>query len=103
MSYDTSFLIQQSQYFSRHITSIDATEKSSYKLCLPIREKCFSDFDVVNIESIYKLLYPNHEIYLTDRFYQESKHMYINGELYITSQSRSKCSAAIVAHWPGVI
>ncbi len=37
------------------------------------------------------------------RFYIECKQLLVNGEEFISSQSRSKRSAAILCHWPGVI
>jgi len=47
-------------------------------------------------------LYPQSEICTFGYFFIfENKRMLINGEEYITTQSRSKRSSSIVAHWLG--
>ena len=82
MSYETNFLVQSSQNYSCSVQDIDATEKHSYMLGSPMREKCFGDFDMQSIKGVYSLLYPFHEIIHLERFYFESKQIHINGELF---------------------
>ena len=69
----------------------------------PLREKCFSDAEMKDLSILYGLLYPKHAVSQISRFYHESKQAVINGEDFITTQSRSQRSAAVVAHWPGVL
>ena len=64
--------------------------------------KCFSEEDINNLCQVCNLLYPDCEINL-EFFYYGNGRILINGEEYITSQCRSKCSSAIVVHWPGVL
>lgn len=47
---------------------------------------------------MYSLLYPSSSLELC-RFYVEGKQVTINGEHFISSKSRSKRSAGIIAHW----
>lgn len=95
-------MLEQYQY---KVCEIDATSKPCYKILPPVREKCFSDAEIERLYSVYHLLYPKSEfeIITVSRFYHEGKQIQVNGELFITNQSRSKHSAAILAHWPGVI
>ena len=57
------------------------------------------------LQGVYTRLYPepDYEISHLERFYYESKQIVYNGEEFITTQSHSQRSAAIIAHWPGVI
>ena len=82
---------------------IDATAKACYKFLPPSKEKYFTEYDVTNLRHVYNLLYPQSEICTFGYFYFENKRMLINGEEYITTQSQSKCSSAIVAHWLGTL
>ena len=102
MSVNTQFLIEQKQFHSCDVYNIDATNKPSYKLLSPLREKCFSDTEMEYIEHLYKLLYPGKKV-TASRFYYACKKIIINGEEFITNSSQSACSPAIIAHWPGVI
>ena len=100
MAVDTSLLVKQWQQYSCPVRYIDALEKPYYKLSLAIREKCFTDPEIENLRILYGALYPNHTVTQVSRFYHESKQLVINGEVHI---NRSRHSAAIVAHWQGVL
>ena len=102
MLFDTSFLMDQSRYYNCKCEEIDATMHEYHKFVPPLRRKCFNDIDVENISEMYKVLYPNSEI-IPARFYTESKEMFINGEYFISNESRSKRSPAILCQWAGVI
>lgn len=54
------------------------------------------------VYSLYPILNLPYEVVHLERFYYESKQIVVNGEEFITMQSRSQCSVAIIAHWPGV-
>ena len=51
---------------------------------------------------MYDLLYPQKLVTRVSRFFQESKQMVINNEEYLSVNSRSERSTAIVACWAGV-
>ena len=55
--------------------------------------------------TVYNLLYsmPDKEVSHLEWSYYESRQIVVNGEEFITAQSRSQCSTAIIAHWPGVL
>ena len=104
MAFQTDFLSKQSTNFSCQVCEIDATFKSLYKLLPPIREKCFKDRDMADLNIVYSLLYPsqNFEILTLSRFYHKVNQIIINGEVFISTQSRSEQSAAVLAHWPSI-
>ena len=66
------------------------------------KKKCFNDIEMSYISETYGALYPHSEI-TSARFYTEAKQISINGEHFISMESRSKRSSAILCHWPGVI
>ena len=101
MSYVTTFLISHGLNYNFPVHQIDSTAKACYKFLSPSKEKCFTEYDVTSLRHVYNLLYPQSEICTFGYFYFENKRMLINGEEYITTQSQSKCSSAIVAHWLG--
>lgn len=49
---------------------------------------------------MYKALFPDADNIFLSYFYFENKQVVIYGEQYLSIQSRSKRSPAIVAHWP---
>lgn len=100
MATDTSFLVKQLQQYVKYI---DAVEKSCYKLLSPLRGKCFNDIEMEHLRMLYGILYPGCTVTQMSRFYHESKQLVINGEDFITAKSRSQRSAAVAAHWPGVL
>lgn len=55
------------------------------------------------LQTLYNLLYPNSTILKLSRFYYQSKILTMNKEEFTSSISRSQRSAAVAAHWPGVI
>ena len=97
MTFQTDFLLKQSTNFSCQVCEIDATFKSLYKMLPPIREKCFKDMDMADLNIVYSLLYPsqNFEILTLSRFYHKVNQIIINGEVFISTQSRSE-------HWPNI-
>jgi len=103
MAIDTSFLVKPLQQYSCQVKYIDAVEKSCYKLVPPLREKCFNDIEMEHLKMFYGILYPGYTVTQISCFYHESKQLVINGEDLITAKSRLQHSAAVAAHWPGVL
>ena len=84
------------------VAMIDPTEKPFHYLIPPLKEKCFNDSEFSQLQQMYKLLYSNSSIISISHFYYECKQMLINNEEFISSNSRSQRSPAIVAHWPNI-
>lgn len=94
--------LQQQSNLTCEVLNLDATEKPFHQLVQPLKEKCFSDIEYTHIKQMYDLLYPTRPINHISRFYCESKQMVINNEEYLSINSRSGRSTAIVACWAGV-
>ena len=98
-SMNSLYLVEQTVYHVCPVRSLDATLKEKYLLSQPKREKCFNPQEMKDIEQMYRTLYPESDSFKPSHFYYESKQVFVNGEEYISTQSRSKRSSAIVAHW----
>ena len=85
------------------LSMIDAIEKPYQSLGLPLKEKCFTDTELMYLKQMYAYLYPNYIVADLDRFYNQSKNIIINNEEFVSTASRSTRSPAIAAHWPGVL
>ena len=92
--------IRQAVYYTCPVRSVDATGKDCYVLSQPRYEKCFKAEELNHLQLMYKSLYPDIDNIKLSHFYHESKQVLINGEQYLSLQSRSKRSPTIVAHWP---
>ena len=76
------------------------TKYAHYKLVNPLVEKVFDDTGFKNLKKMYNCLYSSEEYDIQpSRFYLECKQVFVNGELFLSSKSRSQRSNAIVAHW----
>ena len=99
-SLSSTSLIQQAVYHTCPVRSIDASTKDWYIPSQPRYEKCFNSEELQDLEQMYKTLFPDAEKISLSYFYFENKQVVICGEQYLSIQSRSMRSSAIVAHWP---
>jgi len=95
--------LRQVQCFTCPVAELDATEKPFHHLLQPLKEKCFNDADYSIMKRIYGLLYPTKFVMRISRFFQESKQIVVNSEEFLSCNSRSERSPAIVACWAGVV
>lgn len=88
--------------FSCETSMIDPEKKEYHCLLPPFKEKYFTDVELSYLQEMYSCLYPAIHVEKS-RFYKEYKKCMINGEEYISNNSRSQRSTAIAAKWPNVI
>lgn len=71
---------------------------SCHVLLPPYKKKCLSHREVHCLSEVYSALYPG-QVLKVSHFVQRYKHMFINGEEFLSTAARSQQSSFIVAHW----
>ena len=69
----------------------------------PMYEKYLTDQELQCMNHAYKAIYPNNRIVHIPRLCKEFKSLNINGDEYISENSRSKKSPTIFAHWSSLV
>ena len=92
-------IVQRMGNHTCEVSSIDALLNSHHSLSRPQVEKIFTDNDMHLLKRMYSHLYNACNIVRVSRFYLESKQVSVQGVQLLSTKSRSKQSAAIVAHW----
>ena len=97
---DVTFLQRRDNCFCE----VDKVNATKFCDCFvpPYKERCFSEAQISYLSEMYKLLYPTASSPRISRFYNEYKKCVINGEEYISLNSRSQRSCAIAAKWRGI-
>ena len=95
-------IMQQINNFSCKTAMINPEKKEYHFLLPPFKEKYFSDTEISHLHEMYSCLYPAARLEVS-RYFKVYKKCMINGEEYISKNSRSQRSTAVAAKWPNVI
>ena len=99
---DYIHLIRFSQYSLDKIASFEFSTNLGIDLLQPYYQDVFNSDVAEQLESIYKLLYPNYNVSSISRFYRKFGHATIAGDLigsHLPGQN-SRTSSVVMAYWP---